>query len=254
MGFDDSLKCFVDLVHAPTITATQSTADIQGKLPESLRQLERQFSTSVSLHVYDGPIDRRVRTEGWRAISILDKEGSRDDIYKRLESHLERLKETGRIGEDAYRQARGIHSGRDAEVAGRRPGGSEPDGPRPRVSERDRDQSQKHGPESGAGARPLDTSKAAELGNRFRRSTQAERIADPTLNPAAKVLANANGVIDAAFGRDSKQAAELRAAVSERIAQKLDQGVSFTVPRTLQRAREPDIAKGRDRANPGSRD
>lgn len=76
------------------------------------------------------------------------------------------------------------------------------------------------------------------LADRFRNSSQAERVQDSQLNAAAKVLAHTSGVIDAAYGPDTAKAANLRAAALERIAGAIERGAQFTVPKTMQPARQ----------------
>lgn len=221
-------------------------ADIQGGLPDGLRAIEQRFGSWVQLRVIDGgDRDNYVQIVGWRAIRTLEKEGTRDDIYRRLEVRLERFRADQSISADAYRQARGLpplaldrsmdradDDSRRADASGRG------------LSERNRQ----------AAVVGADASRSAELGNqaladRFRNSSQAERVRDPQFNAAAKVLAHTNGVIDAAYGPDSTKAASSRAAALEKIAGALARGEQFTVPRTMQpvreQTREPERTRGR---------
>ena len=86
-------------------------------------------------------------------------------------------------------------------------------------------------------SRPAEHDRRA-LADRFRHSSQAERVQDPQLNAAAKVLAHTNGVIDAAYGPDTAKGASSRAAALEKIAKAIERGAQFSTPKTMQPARE----------------
>ena len=86
------------------------------------------------------------------------------------------------------------------------------------------------------------------LADRFRNSSQAERVQDPRLNAAAKVLAHTNGMIDAAYGPDTAKAASSRAAALEKIAVALERGERFSAPETMQNLREQNRDPERSRS------
>lgn len=88
------------------------------------------------------------------------------------------------------------------------------------------------------------------LADRFRNSSQAERVLDPRLNAAAKVLAHTNGMIDAAYGPDTAKAANSRAAALEQIAVALERGEQFSAPDTMQKLREQNRDREKSRVWP----
>lgn len=223
-------------------------ADIQGGLPASLRKIEQIFGKSVQLRVIDGgERDNYVQIVGWRAIQTLEKEGKRDDIYRRLEARLEQLRTDQSISADAYRQGRGLpplaldRSMDRADDDSRRA-----DAPGRGLQARNR-QASVVGPETYPSRSAVLEHKA--VADRFRSSSQAERVQDPQLNAAAKVLAHTNGVIDAAYGPDTVKAATSRAAALDKIADALERGDQFSVPKTLPKSpeqnREPEKTRVR---------
>ena len=83
-------------------------ADIQGRLADSLAEVQNKFGDHVGLEI----IDKRdpaqaVRHIGWRHLDILRSEGNHEQIKQRLTNHLEALKDNGSISAEAYRQASG---------------------------------------------------------------------------------------------------------------------------------------------------
>lgn len=88
------------------------------------------------------------------------------------------------------------------------------------------------------------------LADRFRNSSQAERVQDPRLNAAAKFLAHTNGMIDAAYGSDTARAASSRAAALEKIAVAIERGKQFCVPETMQNLREQNRDQAKSRVWP----
>lgn len=87
----------------------QVMSSIQGKLPDSLREIQRQFGDAVELTVVDVRDRANVKTMvGWEHLDILRSEGTHEQIKERLSSALERGRAAGHIGEAAYRQAAGL--------------------------------------------------------------------------------------------------------------------------------------------------
>lgn len=73
------------------------------------------------------------------------------------------------------------------------------------------------------------------LADKFRVSTQVERLADPKLNNAAKVLAVANGHVDVAYKRGTPQNIKARDMMLEVIAKNIENGRTFTAPKIAKR-------------------
>jgi hypothetical protein len=82
-------------------------ADIQGNLPAGLRQIQQRFGKNVGLTVLDNSPGQRTSHEGWEAIFILEKEGNREHIHRRLAAALEAGYSAGRYDDGFYVQAAG---------------------------------------------------------------------------------------------------------------------------------------------------
>lgn len=83
-------------------------ADIQGGLPSGLAAIRAYFGSTVELRVFDvrnrlAPLDLK----GWDNLHVLESEGNRERIHYRLRAELDRLRATGRLGDEAERQALG---------------------------------------------------------------------------------------------------------------------------------------------------
>jgi hypothetical protein len=82
-------------------------ADIQGRLPDGLREVHARFGDRVELFIADNRDQDHPKTfKGWDNIGVLQSEGNHERIRQRLEDALERQR--GHLGEAAYRQARGL--------------------------------------------------------------------------------------------------------------------------------------------------
>src|SRR3546814_8004827 len=84
--------------------------------------------------------------------------------------------------------------------------------------------------------------KAEREGN-FRQMTQAERLQDARMNPAAKQVAAIDAAIEQKYGADSPEAARMKVAAREAIAQTLERGVDVSAPL----AREVEKPRGEKR-------
>ena len=121
---DAGLKPVIVAVHAQPELALNNTlhrfntqgrgasinvmADIQGRLADSLAQVQTKFGDQVGLEI----IDKRnpaqdVQSIGWHHLDLLRSEGNHEQIKQRLTNHLEALKDSGSISAEAYRQASG---------------------------------------------------------------------------------------------------------------------------------------------------
>lgn len=115
----NTFKRFAELGRGASIN---TMADIQGGLPAGLRAVQEHFGERVQLHIVDRrDPDRPARHQGWENLPILQSEGTREDIHRRLIAELERARSVGLIGADAERQARGDVRG-DVRAMARAPG------------------------------------------------------------------------------------------------------------------------------------
>jgi fido (protein-threonine AMPylation protein) len=81
-------------------------ANIQGQLADSLARVQERFGNQVDLQIQDkrDPIADKALI-GWHNLDILRSEGNHEQITDRLNQHLSRLRESGSISTEAYRQA-----------------------------------------------------------------------------------------------------------------------------------------------------
>lgn len=121
---DAGLKPVIIAVHARPEDALQNTfrrfkehgrgasinvmANIQGGLPSCLAAVYARFGDQVTLQVNDY-CDRKnpVVLEGWAHLSVLESEGSHEQIKSRLSSALQLYAATGIISNECLRQASG---------------------------------------------------------------------------------------------------------------------------------------------------
>lgn len=90
-----------------------------------------------------------------------------------------------------------------------------------------------------------------DLGERFRQLSQADRLNDPRLENAAKVLAVVEAKINTAYDVGSKENRQARQHAVEIIARNLEQGQKFDVPlvretQPVERLAREDRALDRD--------
>jgi len=88
----------------------------------------------------------------------------------------------------------------------------------------------------------------AEREGNFRQMTQAERLQDARMNPAAKQVAAIDAAIEQKYGADSPEAARMKVAAREAIAQTLERGGEVRTPRVREAERRPDATPDRQRA------
>lgn len=111
-ALDNTIKRYTEQGRGASINVM---SQIQGKLPDSLLEVQKQFGDAVLLNV----VDYRNRDEpknyaGWQHLDILRSEGSHEQILDKLRSDLEQRRESNSITEGAYRQAAGITLDKDA--------------------------------------------------------------------------------------------------------------------------------------------
>ncbi|EGD05089.1 MULTISPECIES: zeta toxin family protein [Burkholderia cepacia complex] len=105
-ALDNTLQRFYEEGRGSSIA---TIANIVGRLPESLEQLNSVFGPNLLLDVVDVR-DRAnpVQLQGFENIEVLKSEGNYEHIQRRLQQRVEDQREFGRIDEDAYRQALGL--------------------------------------------------------------------------------------------------------------------------------------------------
>jgi fido (protein-threonine AMPylation protein) len=122
---DAGLKPVIHVVHALPENALANTlkrfgeqgrgagigvmSAIQGQLPDSLGEIQKQYGDAVQLIVTDVR-DRNNPQHGlgWKNIDVLRSEGNHEHIKQRLSTALEQGRTTGTIAAGAYRQAAGL--------------------------------------------------------------------------------------------------------------------------------------------------
>jgi hypothetical protein len=121
---DAGLKPEIAVVHTPPEKALENTfqrfndmgrgasihtmADIQGNFPTGLTSIRKRFGDAVSLAIIDKTDSKNpTQRDGWEHISILQKEGSYEQIKQRLANSLEHARRAGQISDACYEQANG---------------------------------------------------------------------------------------------------------------------------------------------------
>lgn len=125
MVLDAGLKPQINVVHALPENALGNTlkrfdelgrgasihvmSAIQGRLPDSLVEIQKQYGEAVQLIVSDVR-DRNTPQHGlgWKNIDLLRSEGNHEHIKQRLSIALEQGRATGAVKDSAYRQAAGL--------------------------------------------------------------------------------------------------------------------------------------------------
>lgn len=105
-ALDNTLQRFYEEGRGSSIS---TIANIVGRLPASLEQLNSVFGPNLLLDVVDVR-DRAnpVQLQGFENVEVLKSEGNYEHIQQRLQQRVEDQREFGRIDEDAYRQALGL--------------------------------------------------------------------------------------------------------------------------------------------------
>jgi hypothetical protein len=79
---------------------------IQAGLPDSLRQVHKQFGDIVNFKVYDyRNRSNPITLKGWNHLNIIESEGNYDQIKQRLLEAAAQERIAGTISDDCYRQA-----------------------------------------------------------------------------------------------------------------------------------------------------
>jgi hypothetical protein len=82
----------------------------------------------------------------------------------------------------------------------------------------------------------------------FRQMTQAERLQDKSTNAAAKQVAAMDAAIDQKYGRATPEAARMKAAAREAVAQTLERGGQVHAPRVREVEQRRDETRDQHRA------
>lgn len=112
--------------------------------------------------------------------------------------------------------------------------------------------------EQAASGKPSDRSNGAldparqdrdrQVARDFRQMTQAERLQDKSTNPAAKQVAAMDAAIDQKYGRATPEAARMKAAAREAVAQTLERGDQVRAPRMREVEQRRDETRDQHRA------
>lgn len=112
--------------------------------------------------------------------------------------------------------------------------------------------------ERAASGKPSDRSNGAldparqerdrQVAKDFRQMTQAERLQDKGTNPAAKQVAAMDAAIDQKYGRATPEAARMKAAAREAVAQTLERGGQVRAPRVREVEQRRDETRDQHRA------
>lgn len=81
----------------------------------------------------------------------------------------------------------------------------------------------------------------------FRQMTQSERLQDKRTNPAAKQVAAMDAAIDKKYGSDSREAARMKVAAREAVAQTLERGGQVRAPRMRETEQRRDETREQHR-------
>lgn len=103
---------------------------------------------------------------------------------------------------------------------------------------------------------PARQDRAQQTVAQFRDMSQAERLNDKRMNPAAKQVAAMDAAINQKYGRDSPEAAKMRTAARIAVSQTLERGSPVRAPRVrdLEQQRETTRTQARDAAETNAKD
>lgn len=104
------------------------------------------------------------------------------------------------------------------------------------------------GDRSTGGRDPVRQERDRQLTQDFRQMTQAERLQDKKTNPAAKQIAAIEATIDQKYGRATPEAARMKAAAREAVAQTLERGGEVRAPRVREVEQRRDETREQHRA------
>ncbi|NMN07539.1 MULTISPECIES: hypothetical protein [unclassified Novosphingobium] len=98
----------------------------------------------------------------------------------------------------------------------------------------------------------VESDRRLKMAAEFRKASQAERVANPAMNAAAKNVAAMNAVVDSKYGAASPEAQRMRRATVEVVAKAIEAGQPITAPKIKdlreERRREIEDRQARDGA------
>lgn len=213
--------------------AIATMARIHEKTPDGLLAIHERFGDLVHIEIIDNRDARNRHSLNYAdGVRLWRKENEIGPAAERLYAHLDAMRRDGRTTEDFERQAKG-------ETIRLRQGP-------------DRSDEQAVGGSRGAGSdrKAGILSGSEELADKFARSSQKERLADPRLNSAAKALAIANAHIDTAHTPGSPENRKARALIVEKMAGQIAKGRRFEAPtadRTADKGKVEDKSREKTR-------
>jgi fido (protein-threonine AMPylation protein) len=88
--------------------STRVMSEIQGKLPDALREIRTQYGDAVQFAVVDARTPARPVVTGWEHMEVLRSEGNHERIKATLDAALEQHRARQAVSEAGYRQAAGL--------------------------------------------------------------------------------------------------------------------------------------------------
>jgi hypothetical protein len=217
--------------------AISTMAKIHDKTPEGLAAIHERFGKQVVISILDNRDVRKSLSHDYaEGVKLWKQEIECGPATERLNAHLDLMRREGRTSANFERQAQG-----QAVELERKLGAKHADtGNRPGRTGEDREE----GVLKASQSQPL--SPEQDLALKFRNFSQKERLADPLLKNAAKVLAIANAHIDAAYKPGSAENIKAKSMLVDVMAVNMAKGRVYEAPkvsRTIVETRE----QGRDR-------
>lgn len=202
--------------------AISTMAKIHDKTPEGLSAIHERFGKQVVISILDNRDVRKSLSHDYaEGVKLWKQEIERGPATERLEAHLDVMRREGRASANFERQARG-----QAVELERKLGPEHADaGNRSRKTSEDRKAGVLKDVKGPTGSNEQD------LAQKFRDSSQKERLSDPMLKNAAKVLAIASAHIDAAYKPGSAENIKAKSMVVDVMAANMAKGRVYEAPK-----------------------
>ena len=202
-------------------------ARIYEKTPEGLAVIQERFGNRVLIEVVDSRDPAKTVSLNFaEGVIQWKQEIERGPAIERLHAHLDVMRREGRTTPDFELQARG-----KVPELGRE---------RSSINSQIGDQSGRTSEDRKAGIlkplQGLELERAQENAAKFRTAPQAERLADPKLNGAAKVLAVLNAHIDAAHQPRSQENQKAKDIAVNVLAANIAKGRVYDAPKVVRTA------------------
>jgi hypothetical protein len=207
--------------------AISTMSKIHEKTPQALAAIHQRFGKQVVIEIADvRDWTNRRSLDYQNGVKLWKQENDRGSVTERLNSHLDLMRREGRSSSDFEKRARGqvVELGRN----------NRPSNEQTRRSGRAIEDREAGVLKSGA----------QELALHFRNSTQKERLADPALRNAAKVLAVANAHINAAYKSGTAGNMRAKSMVLDVISANIAKGRKYEAPKV---SRQSSVAKEQNR-------